>query len=73
MPPHLPTTSQLVAGIWLRLRILGPLLMAPIAVLWMVGVLPSTGTRTVGALILLTVLALDSARHPHGTRQGADR
>jgi hypothetical protein len=71
MPPRLPDTRQILAGIWIRLMVLAPILMAPITCLWLFGVLPSSSSRTVGALLVLLVLALDTVRNPSGIRQGA--
>lgn len=65
----LPDTRQVLAGIWIRLRILAPILLPLLAALWMFGVLPSASARTFGALIVLIILALDAVRHPGGTRR----
>jgi hypothetical protein len=71
MPPHLPTTCQILAGIWLRLRILAPIIAPILAALWLAGIDLAGGTKIAAVLVVLTMLALDSARHPHGTRHGA--
>lgn len=60
----LPDTHQILAGIWLRIRILAPIFGAVVCVLFAVGVNPTAGTKLSAALVVLLVLALDSAFRP---------
>ena len=65
----LPDTRQILVGIWLRLRILAPIIGAVVCLLFAVGVYPTAGQKLTAALVVLLVIALDSMRGaPHPTR-----
>lgn len=60
----LPDTRQILAGMWLRLRILAPIIGAVICALFAVGVYPTASQKLTAALVVLLVLALDSMARP---------
>jgi hypothetical protein len=60
----LPETRQILAGIWLRLRILAPILLPILAALELLGISLATDTKITSGLALLVVLALDAAFRP---------